>query len=88
MCLRPTLHGDAGSRVSSVSRFRDHSSGTCRKIPSNEGEFSGTRRRRIELVGPPVVLPQDERRRMSLLYIILIVVLVLVLLGFVGRGRY
>jgi hypothetical protein len=38
-----------------------------------------------------VVLPTDESDRkgnVSLLWIILIVVLVLVLLGFLGRGRY
>ena len=36
----------------------------------------------------PFSLDTQEGERMNLLYVILIIVLVLVLLGFVGRGRW
>jgi hypothetical protein len=65
---------------------------TLRQIPATKlprsSAVSGGEERRIESGRSPVVLAQDERSHMSLLWIILIVVLVLVLLGFVGRGRY
>jgi hypothetical protein len=38
--------------------------------------------------GRPLSPGHDGRSDMSLLYVILIIVLVLVLLGFVGRGRF
>jgi hypothetical protein len=58
------------------------------KLPRSRAGCRDERSGRIESGRPPVVLEQDERSHMSLLWIILIVVLVLVLLGFVGRGRY